>query len=244
MFRSHWRTSILGLVAAACASTPGARPHDMSAAQHEGDGQSHAATANRHAAQYQPNLTRERTRCSPRGASRSSTDIGTECWTFVSNPTAEHLRTAREHQGHADDHRAASAALRGVEVRACFGLSIDDQDTSPFDHVEDIASVRALTKKVGTNKAPFQRTVGAVVTLRAIPGMTTEWLQRVVDCHLARNAALGHPVDEMPNCPLAPNGARAHVVSTRSGFAVSIRSDDPPTAREILSRAKRLQSAH
>ncbi|MCI0570459.1 MAG: hypothetical protein L0Y66_06885 [Myxococcaceae bacterium] len=115
---------------------------------------------------------------------------------------------------------------------------------SPFEHVEDIASVEELIIRTGGPKVgPTAKLVGATVTFRAVPGMTAEWLQRVVDCHLARNAALGHVVPEMPDCPLVPKGVQAQVRSTGSGFAVEIRSDDPATAREILSRAQRLLPA-
>jgi len=235
MTRSIWWISILGLAAAACASaTPGSRPHDMSAAQHEREGEAHARTAEGHAGQYDPSAS-----CSPRGGRGGA--LADTCWTSVSNPTAEHQRAAEEHRRHAADHRAASAALRDAEARACVGIGPDDRDMSPFDHVEDIVSVEALTERTGTSKAPSQRSVGAVVTFRAVPGMTAEWLQRVVDCHVARNASLGHVVPEMPNCPLVPNGAQARVTSTGSGFAVAIRSDDPATARDILARAERLR---
>ncbi|MCC7383965.1 MAG: hypothetical protein IT384_19140 [Deltaproteobacteria bacterium] len=242
MLRTISWTSTLGLAVAACASaTPGARPHDMSAAQHEREGQSHASTAEAHAGQYEPNATVERTRCSPRGGQRGA-DVGANaCWTSTSNPTADHLRAAEEHRRHAADHRAASAALRDAEERACIGISPDDRDMSPFDHVEDIASVEPLTERGGPSKAFSQRKAGAVVTFRAVPGMTAEWLQRVVDCHLARNASLGHAVPEMPNCPLVPNGVQARVTSTGNGFAVAIRAYDGATAREILARAERLR---
>ena len=63
------------------------------------------------------------------------------CWTSVSNPTAEHLREAEEHRRHAADHRASSVALRDAEARACVGITPDDRDMSPFEHVEDIATV-------------------------------------------------------------------------------------------------------
>lgn len=228
MRRSIWWTSLVTLAAAACASaTPGARPHDMSAAQHEREGQAHSGTAETHAGRYDPNATVEKTRCSPKGG-RLSADLET-CWTSVSNPTTEHLREAEEHRRHAADHRASSAALRDAEARACVGISPDDRDMSPFSHVEDIASVNPLTDGVG-------------ITFRGVPGMTVQWLQRVVDCHLARNASLGHMVPEMPSCPLVPNGVEARVTSTRNGFVVAIRSSNPTTAREIRSRAERLAS--
>lgn len=70
--------------------------------------------------------------------------------------------------------------------------------------------------------------------------MTAEWLQRLVDCHLARNASLGHSVPELPDCPLVPKGVEAQVLSTGSGFAVNVRADDPATSEEIFARARRL----
>jgi hypothetical protein len=238
MARSIGFTSLVGL-AAACASTPGAKPHDMSAAQHDLQGQGHAAAADRHAAQPHAEASVERTRCS-RGGGRTE-DGG--CWTSVRNPTDEHARMAEEHRRVAAEHRAASAALGDTEARECVGIDPDDRDISPFERIEDVASVAPLTEPSdtgGTVKVAPQRAVGATVTFRAVPGMTREWLQRVVDCHLARNAALGHDVPEMPNCPLVPKGTEARVTSTGSGFAAAIRSQDGASARDILARAERL----
>lgn len=227
------RSIILISFAVACSSsTPGARPHDMSAARHERSAREHDSAADAHAGQYDPKARV--------GASRCSSRLPPICWTSVEDPTAAHLRTAEEHRRYAADHRAASAALRGAEAGACIGISPADRDTSPFDRIEDIAGVEPLTEAISQTKGSIQqRAVGAIVTFRARPGMTAEWLQRVVDCHLARNAALGHVVPEMPNCPLVPKGAAARVTSTANGFAVAIRTDDLTVAREVLDRARR-----
>lgn len=72
--------------------------------------------------------------------------------------------------------------------------------------------------------------------------MTVPWLQRLVDCHLARNAALGHDVPEMPYCPLVPRGVSARVSAVDRGFAVDVRAEDPATAQEILRRARGLDA--
>lgn len=120
------------------------------------------------------------------------------------------------------------------------GVSDDDRDESPFDHREDIASVEALPPGAGAGKgAP--KAEGAIVNFRAVPDMTAPGLQRVVDCHLARNAALGFDVPEMPDCPLVPKGVTAQVTATATGFAVTIRSEDPKAAEEVLRRARALQ---
>ena len=78
------------------------------------------------------------------------------------------------------------------------------------------------------------------MTLNAVRGLTQEWLQRLVNCHLARNAAVGHEMPEMPYCPLVPRGATAQVRSVGDGFAVDIQADDSDAAGEILRRAQAL----
>ena len=230
----NWKSSILVMLAACTSSTQGARPHDMSAAQHERSAEEHARTAEGHAGQYDPKAKVTTTGCG------AQTRI---CWTSVENPTVAHLRAAEEHRRHAADHRAASTALRDVEARVCTGIDPDDRDISPFDRIEDIAGVEPLEEELSptapSRGLPLRRTVGAVVMFRARPGMTAEWLQRIVDCHIARNAALGHVVPEMPSCPLVPKGVDARVTSAGNGFAVAIRSDDPAVAREVLERARR-----
>ena len=164
-------------------------------------------------------------------------------WTSVTAPTDANRRAVEEHRRRAAEHRAASAALRGAEARACVGISPEDRDGSPFDHTADIESVAPLKEWRRRNRWQYEEMVGATVTFRAVPGLTAEWLQRVVDCHLARNASLGHVVPEMPDCPLVPEGATATVSSTGRGFAVAIRSNDPAAAKEILARAERLVSS-
>ncbi len=222
---------------AGCASsTPGAQPHDMSSAQHEAMAANEEKTAQVHTTQYNPNASVKTERCSRGGRARAEVDGG--CWTSVTNPTAEHLEEAKKHHKMAADHRGASQALRDAEARACIGISDEDRDESPFEHREDIASVEPLTVGTTSGKSQNVRTEGAVVTFRAVPGMTAQWLQRVVDCHLARNAALGHDVPEMAYCPLVPKDVTAKVTATTSGFAVAVRSDNTETAKEVLKRAR------
>lgn len=212
------------IIATGCGGSP--KPHDSSVAEHERIAQQH----DREAAGVED-------RCAKARQSQLTTPAGGDagpCW------TAADKRFVDAHRDAAAKHRAASAALQAAESQACVGISEDDRALSPFDHAEDIASVEPFVMQVPTGKSTsYHRDVGAVVTFRAVPGLTAEWLQREIDCHLARNAALGHVVPEMPDCPLVPRGVEAHVRSTGTGFAVELRSDDTETAREILARAQR-----
>jgi hypothetical protein len=219
-----------------CALTPGAKPHDMSAARHEAVAEQQEATAARHAKENEAFRQAERVPCPP----VAPRDVVAPCWTPNAGP--EHASEAVKLRRTAAEHRAASRALRDAEARACAGLSSADRDVSPFAHTEDIASVALLSEPVRTGKATTQRTTGVVVTFRAVPGLTAEWLQREVDCHLARNAALGHELPEMDYCPLVPRGASARVTSTGNGFAVSVRGADARAVEEIRERAERLKA--
>ena len=226
------RTSIFIAVSAsfaalqACASTPGAHPSDMSVAQHEQAAGAAEAQAGTHAEQYGAGQT-----------TKQCDNLVASCWT--SNPTQAHQEDADKLRKMAADHRAAAQTLRDAEASFCSGLSNDDRDISPFSHRDDIASVRPAYEHV-TGKQPVDRLVGAVVVFRAAQGMSAEWLQRVVDCHIARNNALGNEVPEMSYCPLVPKGVSARVSPAVGGFAVTISSSDSQTAQEVLRRATAL----
>lgn len=209
----------------------------MSVASHETTAAQEQGAAAAHEGQYDASAQQTRERCSA-GAAKAGSGA---CWTSVTNPTAEHLRHANEHRKAAAEHRAAAQALREAESHACLGIPAADRDESPFDHREDIESVEPLYVGTSSGKLTTKRLDGAIVTFRAIPGMTAQWLQRVIDCHLARNAALGHDVPEMAYCPLVPKGVTATVSGTQTGFAVAIRGDSQETANEVLRRAQALK---
>jgi len=82
------------------------------------------------------------------------------------------------------------------------------------------------------------RVAGIEIVFRATPGVTAEWFQRVVDCHLARNAVIGSDVasHEMNYCPLTLRGVTARVSSAGNGFAVAIQSEDQRVVEELRRR--------
>jgi hypothetical protein len=159
-------------------------------------------------------------------------------WTSSRSPSAEDRAEMERLRKMAADHRAASKVLRDAEEVACASLSPDDRSMSPFEHYKDISSIEPIW--VG---ARSRRLLGATIHFRAVPGLTKEWLQRLVDCHLARIAALGHDVPEMPKCPLIPRDVSARVSSSDGGFTVDIKSWDEESAREVWRRSRALVGA-
>jgi hypothetical protein len=223
-------------LALGCGPAAGTEPHAMSANEHEVSASQEQKSAETHGMQYDPAASATQKPCVVGKAGA--------CWKSTTNPTAEHEREAAHHRELAAQHRAGSEALRAAEASACSGIPEEDRDQSPFDHPEDIRSVSPLREDIRTGKSSSARTAGAEVTFAAVPGMTAEWLQRVVDCHLARNAAIGHETaaTDMPHCALTLRGAQARVRSVGDGFAVAIRSDDTATSEEILRRAESLRA--
>jgi hypothetical protein len=205
----------------------------MSAAQHEAAARREQEQGAGHTAQHDPSAREARRKCSG--------GKGKICWTETVNPTAGHIKTAQDHQQLAAQHRAASQALRDAEASACAGLSDEDRDTSPFAHTADIRSVAQLEQRSASYADTNAADGGATVVFRATPGLTAEWMQRIVNCHLARNAAVGHDMPEMPYCPLILRDVRARSVG--DGFAVDVTSKDPATAAEIWRRAQQLTAA-
>lgn len=239
MNRALTAASIAFLVAACAGDTTGARPTDMSVEAHEATAASLDGHGDAHRTEQESGTEDARSRCGP---ARGDMDAR-PCWTSTLNPTAEHTRQIDAFRKAAADHRAAAQALRDSESAACTGLSDDDRDTSPFAHREDLTSATELTIASTDGKTKGTVVRGASITLRAVPGLTKEYLQRVVGCHLARNASMGFSMTEMDFCPLGVKGARATVNAVDGGFRVDVEGDGDQAIAEIGRRAKALVGA-
>lgn len=146
---------------------------------------------------------------------------------------------------HAETPASSSPGPRALEAEACAGIPERDRGTSPFVHSAETIAAEPLLEIVrpgpSTSAGPAVEALrGAILSVRAAPGVTVEWLQRVVNCHLARSAAQGHEPTEMPRCPLAPRGATARVRSGGDRLIVEVRARDPKAAAEVWKRARLL----
>lgn len=204
----------------------GTDPHAMGAGEHDAQAEHETKLANEDDAEARavPAVRCDRARFGP-------------CW------SEQHARASAHHRDLAARHRAASAALREAESTACVGIEEVDRATSPLLHAADIRSVVPIEESFSKVKdRASSRLVGARIVFHALPGMTAEWMQRAVDCHLARNAAIGHARarEDMPDCPLTLGIVDARAWSSADGVVVTITSEDPAIATEILRRAQAL----
>jgi hypothetical protein len=219
------------LALTACASTPTPQATEVAAAQHDQVAAADDQAAAKQVAKFDPAARQTKQRCTGRSA-RAEAEIEV-CWTSEVNPTAEHLKKAQRLHALAEEQRATSEKLRQAEVTACSGVSEIDKTMSPFSHPEDVAAVTPL--KSGAKPE------GALITFRAIDGMTSPRLEKLVNCQLARNACLENSAAEMAYCPLVLKNVKATVTPGADGlFAITVRSDDPSIAQEILKRSEAL----
>jgi hypothetical protein len=218
---------------------PATQPEATGAAQHQAAAKREEARLEQHQKLYDPKATQSVRRCDAAQFTRSPGEP--ICWLETINPTAVHLKEIEDHRLRAAEHRRAARELRATEERACAGIALEDRDVSPFSRRGDILGVSPLESTPGKPVAQGQ-IVGATVIFRPVPGLTAGELQRLVDCHLERNATIGYDTAsrEMEHCLLTQRGARASVRTLESGFAVDVRADDPFAGREIWRRAQAL----
>ncbi len=135
-------------------------------------------------------------------------------------------------------HVEAARRLREDEAAACAGIADTDREQGPFVHPNELTGVEVLRDRGAFPKGPLQP-VGIAVYVRAEPGMTQQWLGRVVACHRAYVAAVGQG---RFGSPLTVPDADVSVSATQVGFRVSITSRDIDAARSVVERGRELAS--
>jgi hypothetical protein len=204
---------------AGCAST---RSGPMTAAEHE-------SAARQEAARADSAMQRAEAAC----PGYESQDACYRYWTSFHNPTQKDFVNARRHRELAEKHREVSEALREAEARACVGVPPAERDISPFLHLEDIVAVEPLeVTRRGDSLS------GVRVVFRPLPNMTADWLQHVVDCHLARNAVTGYQDESKDSCPLQVRNVTALVHPVPAGLAVDIQPENAVASREVHIRTR------
>lgn len=204
----------------------GTHPHNMSLAGHRAPAiaESQAATQGTLAQQAHPGPAWDE------GCYRP--------WTGFGEPSEKHLDEDRAYQGLSGKRPAVSRALHAAETRSCGGIPNRDRNITPFVHAEEIVSVELLPVDIGRNVVSGRR-----IVFRALSDITAEGLQRLIDCHVARNAALGYQHgDHNPLCPLAVKTVAANVTAHPMGWSIDLIPDSEAAARELRRRTESLRA--
>jgi hypothetical protein len=158
---------------------------------------------------------------------------------FRQMSAADHENAARAAQSdpeQAQEHLDAAKRLREQEQVACYGVPDTDRIQGPFTHPDQITGIEVVRDRGPFPKGPMVN-VGVAVNLRGEPGVTQQWLGRVVACHTAHVAVAGP--DSHPS-PLSVANAQVSVTPTSVGFRVTVTSHDQDIARAVVDKGHQL----
>lgn len=109
---------------------------------------------------------------------------------------------------------------------ACAGVTAQlGQEGAVVEHVND------LRRQTRIGRAVVIQPSGAQVFVRAEPGMSAAYLQRVVNCQASAGMGAG---------PLSVPGVKATVVEQGQHFVVQILAPNLDSAKEVQQRARAL----
>ncbi len=152
----------------------------------------------------------------------------------ASQPLARYA-TAGVVQTDAAESTDSAKQLASEEREACYQVPEADRVNGPF--TSDCVLGVEVVRDHGVFPKGALVPVGVSVYLRAEPGLTQEWLGRIVACNMAHMAATGpssHP------SPLAVRGSDVTVYSTGTGFRVTVTSKNSDVARSIVEQGQGL----
>jgi hypothetical protein len=157
---------------------------------------------------------------------------------FRQMSAADHERAASSSTDTAlaQEHLDAASRLRNEERVACDGVPDADRLGGPFAQAQNVTHVDVVRDRVLLPKG-FLEPVGVAVYLRAEPGMTQQWLGRIVACHVAHVAAMGG--EDRPS-PLSVANTQVAVSSTSVGFRITVTSKDSGVARSVIDKGEEL----
>ncbi|HVJ16234.1 MAG TPA: hypothetical protein VM686_12415, partial [Polyangiaceae bacterium] len=211
--------SIATLTFLACEGTTATPPDDASAAAHERA----AKQAERNSWGYE---TAQAQAAGPHGSQPDSPN------------TFDNRRAAIDQRQKAAEQRAVAQGLRAAEKELC--APVPEGQTDPLLRRDDVTFVSMIEERGVSVVGPGEtlKTVGVRLRLQAAPGTTTESLQQLLDCHIARARVAGTVAELDGGSPLTLDSVVAKVDWMPDGFAVNVTSDDSDAAREIVRWAQ------
>jgi hypothetical protein len=126
-------------------------------------------------------------------------------------------------------------------VRTRCAANADEAGLAPVLDGTSIVSVEPLySSVVGAKTGQVSELSGSAITVRALPGVTAEWLTQALECHAAKRVLGSIPETASLRDPFWLPGRLVHidVTSARDGFRVDVHATGPAEGQQILDRAR------
>jgi hypothetical protein len=134
------------------------------------------------------------------------------------------------------------ALSAGVADDICTGVPARERELGLLAFRDNIVSVTPLNEFHYAGKAKYLRTEGAVIKLRATPGISVPWLERVNECHIAMMGSGRLVGSEAAMDPFILKGTSVAATEVYAGYVLSVKGASVEVAREILHRSYGLPS--
>jgi hypothetical protein len=135
-----------------------------------------------------------------------------------------------------------AAQYAAIADDACVGVPAKERDMGLLAYRDAVVSVAPLKADYFMGKIKTSRTEGAVIGLRATPGITKPWLERVKSCHVALVGSGRMVGNDAASDPFVIAGTSVVVAETYAGYVLSVKGLNAETAQEITKRSVALQS--
>jgi hypothetical protein len=122
----------------------------------------------------------------------------------------------------------------------CRGVPDMERQRPTFLQSSGIESVRPFMGEQHYVKFTLPQLRGADIFVRAGPGVTKQWVARVLRCHVAWRDAAGLSNQDGFEDPSTVDRPDLSFIETETGFVVRIAGHDKAEGEEILRRAQRL----
>ena len=133
--------------------------------------------------------------------------------------------------------KSPAAQYAAIADDLCVGVPAKERELGLLAYRENIISMAPLNEDRYLGKAKYIQTVGVAVKLRATPGISVPWLERVNGCHVALVASGRLPGNASSADPFVLSGTTVGASEVYAGFVLSVRGPNYDAAREIMQRA-------
>jgi len=141
-----------------------------------------------------------------------------------------------------EEGKTTAAQYAAVADDLCTGVQAREREMGLLAFRDNIVSVAPLNEFHFAGKAKYMRTEGAVIKLRATPGISVPWLERVNGCHIAMMGSGRLVGNEAEKDPFILAGTTVGATEVFAGYVLSVKGASVEAVQEILQRSYALVS--
>jgi len=138
--------------------------------------------------------------------------------------------------------KTSAAQYAAMADDLCTGVPAKEREMGLLAFHDNIVSVAPLNEFHFAGKAKYMRTEGAVIKLRATPGISVPWLERVNGCHIAMMGSGRLVGNEAAKDPFILAGTTVGATEVFAGYVLSVKGASVAAVQEILQRSYALVS--